>query len=326
MAPDDGSIRAVHADARNARLVSTAACSLSDADDRVDRRYRGRQRRREDQPVFAHRRSASRRLSPARLDQSPRSRSSTTCSVARRAVRRIASLWPPTRRRRREPGGARGRSFMQRTGSAQVSIALIKRIPAGAGLGGGSSDAAAVLRALNALLGVPVARADLMAWALELGADVPLFVFGRPARMRGVGEILEPWPAAPSGPLVVAFAGAALETRAVYAKYDDLLTMADPPSTIRALTPGREPLPSMLHNDLEAAAFHVQPALRSLKKRLCALGAEGVLMTGSGSAVFGVWKQWDDARAAAERLRAAGVWARVVRVLGAGSGSRAGAE
>ncbi len=206
--------------------------------------------------------------------------------------------------------------FMRQTGTAaQVSIALRKRIPAGTGLGGGSSDAAAVLRALNALLDVPVPQVDLRAWAVELGADVPLFVFGRPARMRGVGEILEPWPAAPRSPLVVAFAGPALETRTVYAKDDDLLTMADPPSTIRALTPGREPLPSMLHNDLEAAAFLVQPGLRSLKKRLCALGAEGVLMTGSGAAAFGMWKRWNDARAAAEQLRAAGVWARAVQVL-----------
>jgi 4-diphosphocytidyl-2-C-methyl-D-erythritol kinase len=71
----------------------------------------------------------------------------------------------------------------------------------------------------------------------------------------------------------------------------------------------------MHHNDLEAAAFHINPALRSLKKQLCSLGAEGVAMTGSGAAIFGVWRMWDDARAAAERLRVAGVWARVVRVL-----------
>jgi len=71
----------------------------------------------------------------------------------------------------------------------------------------------------------------------------------------------------------------------------------------------------MLCNDLEAAAFLVQPALPSLKQRLCSLGAEGVLMTGSGSAVFGYWRCWDDAQAAAEQLRAAGVWARVARVV-----------
>jgi len=206
--------------------------------------------------------------------------------------------------------------FMQRTRrAARVSIALRKRIPAGAGMGGGSSDAAGVLRALNALAPEPVERADLATYALALGADVPLFLFGRPARMRGVGEILEPWPPAVPWPIVVAFPGTGLDTRAVYARYDDLLTRRTPASTIPAPAPGQEPLRKMLHNDLEAAAFHLQPALRSVKERLRALGAEGVLMTGSGSALFGLWKRWDDARAAADQLRSAGTWARVVRGL-----------
>jgi 4-diphosphocytidyl-2-C-methyl-D-erythritol kinase len=204
--------------------------------------------------------------------------------------------------------------FMERTRTgAHVRIRLVKRIPSGAGLGGGSSDAAAVLRALNALLGEPVPTAELMVSSLALGADVPLFVFGRPARMTGVGEILETWPIAVPAPVVVAFAGAPLSTATVYAKYDDLLTMSASLDTIRASV--RQPLRTMLQNDLEAAAFHVQPELYSLKRRLCSLGAEGALMTGSGSAVFGIWRHSDDAGAAAEQLRVAGVWARVVRVL-----------
>jgi 4-diphosphocytidyl-2-C-methyl-D-erythritol kinase len=206
--------------------------------------------------------------------------------------------------------------FLSRSGiSARVSITLAKRIPIGAGLGGGSSDAAAVLRGLNALLRKPIPQEQLIAWALELGADVPLFVFGRPARMRGIGEILEPWVADLHWPIVVAFPGSGLDTRAVYAKYDDLLTMSRAPSSIPAPFPGQGSLRSLLHNDLEAAALHVQPALRSLRRQFCCLGAEGVSMTGSGSAIFGCWKHWDDARAASEQLRAAGVWARGVSVL-----------
>jgi 4-diphosphocytidyl-2-C-methyl-D-erythritol kinase len=154
-----------------------------------------------------------------------------------------------------------------------------------------------------------------MAWGLALGADVPFFLSGCPARVSGVGEVLEPCGDAVVGPLVVAFPGAGLSTRTVYAKYDDLLTMSGTTSNIRGLTSGREPLCSKLRNDLEAAAFLVQPALGPLKRRLCSLGAEGVLMTGSGSAVFGYWRHWDDARAAAEQLRATGVWARVACVL-----------
>jgi 4-diphosphocytidyl-2-C-methyl-D-erythritol kinase len=204
--------------------------------------------------------------------------------------------------------------FLSAVGTAaRVSIRIAKRIPAGAGLGGGSSDAAAVLRTLNVMSGRPLPEAELAASALSLGADVPLFLFGRPARMRGIGEILEPHAVHFARPVVIAHSGMPLSTASVYAKYDDLLTMSAPVSIVRAS--GREPLRTILLNDLEAAAFRVQPGLQSLKRRLCSLGAEGVLMTGSGSAIFGIWQHWDDASASAERLRSAGIWARVVRIL-----------
>jgi len=206
--------------------------------------------------------------------------------------------------------------FLRRHKSAAtVTIDVVKQIPSQAGLGGGSSDAAAVLRALNALCPSPVPSHDLAAWGLELGADVPMFLVERPARMRGIGDQLEPCTAPGAGSLVVAFPGVGLDTRLVYAKYDDLLTMEGSVSSIRPLTPGQGPLRFMMYNDLEAAAFHLQPSLRSLKQRLRALGAAGALMTGSGSAVFGVWTDWRDAQHAAEQLRTSGLWARVARVL-----------
>lgn len=204
--------------------------------------------------------------------------------------------------------------FLERVGAcAHVSIELVKEIPAGAGMGGGSSNAAAVLRALNTLYRAPIPTAELAATALPLGADVPLFVVGGPVRMRGIGEVLDPWPVEELGPLVVAFSGGGLETKAVYAKYDDLLTMGGFKSTIRGS--GQGPLRSQMHNDLEAAAFQLHPTLPVLKKRLVALGADSPAMTGSGAAIFGFWKSWDDAHAAAQQLRVEGVWARVVRVL-----------
>jgi 4-diphosphocytidyl-2-C-methyl-D-erythritol kinase len=208
------------------------------------------------------------------------------------------------------------RLFLSRIGLlTDVSITLSKRIPIGAGMGGGSSDAAAVLRGLNTLMRTPVPWGQLVAWGLELGADVPFFLLGQPARMRGIGEVLEPCSAELEKPIVVAFPGRGLDTRTVYAKYDDLLTMSDPPSTIRKPFPTQGSLRTSLHNDLEAAAIRVEPALRSLKRQLACLGAESVSMTGSGSAIFGVWKCLDDARAASEYLRTAAIWARTVSVL-----------
>ncbi|MGD9763111.1 MAG: 4-(cytidine 5'-diphospho)-2-C-methyl-D-erythritol kinase [Candidatus Binatia bacterium] len=208
--------------------------------------------------------------------------------------------------------------YCARTGwRPRLRIELRKVIPVGAGLGGGSSDAAAVLRGLNAISDKPVSRSELAAWALELGADVPFFVYGRAARMRGIGERLDPiTPPLPAGhPVVVAFPGIGLNTREVYARYDDSLTSREAASTIRQLTFGQGPLGSELSNDLEDAALQVLPALGDLKRQLQLLGARGVRMTGSGSAVFGVWNRAGDARAAAAALREAGTWARATEVI-----------
>lgn len=201
--------------------------------------------------------------------------------------------------------------------SAWVDIELIKQVPAGAGLGGGSSDAAATLRLLNTLSPIPVSTSELAAWALEVGADVPFFLCGGSARMRGIGEDIQPLPSPlePGAGLVVVFPGSLLETRHVYAIYDDLLTTEAPVSKDDRLTVFRGPLLQWLENDLEAAAFQILPVLKVLKRQLCALGARGALMTGSGSAVFGVWDGVEQASAAARAMRTAGVWARATQIL-----------
>jgi 4-diphosphocytidyl-2-C-methyl-D-erythritol kinase len=208
--------------------------------------------------------------------------------------------------------------YLERVGlTARIWIDLSKQIPAGAGLGGGSSDAAATLRLLNALSPVRATPSDLARWALELGADVPFFLSGGSARMRGVGEQLAPIdsPLDRHSALVVAFPGTPLETRHVYAKYDDLLTTEGSVSRVRGLTVGHGPLREWLENDLEAAAFQILPIVKHLKRQLRALGARSVLMTGSGSAVFGVWDGAEQASAAARAIRAAGLWARATWIL-----------
>ncbi len=208
--------------------------------------------------------------------------------------------------------------FAERTGwQPGIHLTLRKAIPVGAGLGGGSSDAAAVLRGLNALADEPVARSQLAAWALELGADVPFFLEGRAAWMRGIGERLEPATPTlpPRQPLVVVFPGTGLRTADVYACYDRSLTSDRVATRIGGLSSHQGSLRTWLKNDLEAAAFQLLPALSALKRQLCALGARGVLMTGSGSAVFGIWSRHNEARAAAAVLRGRGLWARATEIL-----------
>lgn len=187
-----------------------------------------------------------------------------------------------------------------------VALELVKRLPAPGGLGGGSSDAAAVLRGLAALLPGRVPPERLHALALALGADVPFFLEPRPALVGGIGDEIEPVPGLPSLPLLLAHPGVPLATRDVYAAYDarvDSLTPAEPGPSIRALlaVPAEaRALPSLVGNDLEPAAARLRPVLAELRKEIEATGASAVGMSGSGPALFGVF---DDERAAGEARR-----------------------
>jgi 4-diphosphocytidyl-2-C-methyl-D-erythritol kinase len=196
-----------------------------------------------------------------------------------------------------------------------VSVRLEKNIPLGAGLGGGSSDAAAVLLALNRLLPAGRRRLDLFREAIELGADVPFFLRGVPARVTGIGERLTPFRRRFPPWVVVARGRTPLDTRAVYQAYDRSLTTPGVESRISLSALGRMPLEELLVNDLEEAAARILPEIRTLKDRLAALGASGALMTGSGSAVFGLWEERKRAESAVLELREEGFWAKIVRIL-----------
>ena len=201
------------------------------------------------------------------------------------------------------------------TQSLDVRVHIAKRIPVGSGLGGGSSDAAAVLLALNQYLGEPYTIAQLAALGGRIGADVSFFVFGRPARVRGIGEQIMPLEAWAPFPLVVCSDGYALSTKLVYSKVDLSLTSARPDSTIGAFVIDRGPPSELLVNDLEAAAAQIHPEVLTLKARLLEQGARGALMTGSGSAVFGVFVDAQQAQRAAAALRMQGLWAEAVHTL-----------
>ncbi len=196
-----------------------------------------------------------------------------------------------------------------------VDIRIHKQIPVGSGLGGGSSDAAAVLLALNRLLGVRLHTGQLAEMGGKIGADVAFFVHGRPARVGGRGDEVTPVPFGTRLNLVVCWDRYPLSTRLVYSRLGRSLTRRQPLSNITRLVTGRQPFTDLLVNDLEAAAAQIHPEVLSLKARIVELGARGALMTGSGSAVFGLWPDGQSARHAALRLRQQGLWAEAVETL-----------
>ena len=168
-----------------------------------------------------------------------------------------------------------------------ADIALIKRLPMGGGLGGGSSDAATVLLVLNRLWGLDLPRAELQALGLKLGADVPIFVFGQCAFAEGVGELLTPWTPAPAS-YVVLTPPVHVSTPAIFAHPG--LTRNTPSIRIADLFDG------FGLNDLEPLASALHPEIAD---HLSWLGSHGkARMTGSGACVFAAFPN----RAEAERV------------------------
>ena len=206
-------------------------------------------------------------------------------------------------------------AFRQRAGIVEgLRISLEKRIPSGAGLGGGSSDAGAVLSALAELFGTSSpAREEIFAAALRLGADVPYFLAPRPALVQGIGERIEPLAGLPPFRLVVANAGVSVATAEVYRIADALpgsLTDTGAGSTMRSFSRLRDQpgdwastLGALLVNDLEPAATRLCPPIGRLLGQMRDAGALGAGLSGSGGTVFGVFSEASSAEEAAKFLR-----------------------
>jgi 4-diphosphocytidyl-2-C-methyl-D-erythritol kinase len=161
-----------------------------------------------------------------------------------------------------------------------VHLALRKRIPAARGLGGGSADAAAALLAVHRLLEVDVAESELFAIAADLGSDVPFFLAGGPAWMRGRGEVLERVALRPGLPMLVVMPPFPVATVDVYRAWDEL---GGPHSDRSVAAPGAlADLVPELVNDLEPAAERVEPRLRSLRRRVEDAAGRDALLAGSG--------------------------------------------
>ncbi len=201
-----------------------------------------------------------------------------------------------------------------------VRIELNKNIPEGAGLGGGSSDAAATLLAVDQLLGSPMDHSDLHRLAAELGADVPFFLLGRWAVAEGIGDLLSPLENVPTLWTVLLYPNFQISTRWAY----DNLTLTSRSNESKFNTPGDtcagemtashqrllgrrklafEDILPLLVNDFEPLVFGRYPQLHDLKKALLAAGARAVPMTGSGPTLVGLFLSEEEARAAHYFLR-----------------------
>lgn len=197
--------------------------------------------------------------------------------------------------------------------SGELRIDLKKTIPAGAGLGGGSSDAGTVLRMLAQLCRVEEGE-RLAAIAVKLGADVPFFLDPRPSRVRGIGEVIEPLTRFVSLPLVIAVPPVTVPTVEVFKRLSrEAWSGPAPEAAITELCAGRIH-PTMLVNDLAGVAMARWPAIARLRDRLNQAGAVASAMSGSGGAVFGVFTSACEAEKAAATIRREDSIARVFAV------------
>ncbi len=236
-----------------------------------------------------------------------------------RNLARLASEAFQRALRERERGRERGREVaLKMDGASQhVKVHLEKRIPAGAGLGGGSGNAAGVLSVLNRAAGHPLAPFRMLELAAELGADVPFFLDPRPSWAEGVGERLRPLEGLPPLELLLVIPPFAVSTGEAYA----LLDATALPDATEAAGPAAPTVPDWkprdgteeigtteggpavsgaaeamevaagLHNRFEEVLLPRYPELAEIKRRLVEGGALGALLTGSGSAVYGVYAE-----------------------------------
>jgi len=192
--------------------------------------------------------------------------------------------------------------FETTAGTRGVRIRLVKHIPLGSGLGGGSSDAAHVLLAMNQLFHANLSQAALADMAGRLGADCPFFIHGRAALMGERGDRVLAEVQLEDRDYLLVIPPIAVSTAQVYANLKISLTEAREHSTIVTTVEERVAPENVLMNALEAVAFKLHPELAELKEELLSSGALGALMSGSGSAVFGVYQDPEHLRHAMERL------------------------
>lgn len=194
--------------------------------------------------------------------------------------------------------------FSETTGySGGCDIHIVKGIPSQAGMGGGSTDAAAVLYCINSLTGNKIGTSELAAMGKKLGADVPFFFTGGTAYVEGIGEKISPLPDYSGRVLVIAKGTEGVSTAEAYANIDALTSPLHPPA--HELVNALKTTPEDAHNyfgNLFEQAVQLEE-VDDIKSVMVNSGALKAVMTGSGSAVFGLFSSTDAAEVCAEKLR-----------------------
>jgi 4-diphosphocytidyl-2-C-methyl-D-erythritol kinase len=189
-----------------------------------------------------------------------------------------------------------------------VKITIEKKIPVAAGLGGGSSNAAAVLSGLNQFHGYPFSKDDLMAMGLPIGADVPFFLYNQPAIASGIGEKLTGCPGLQNLNVLLVFPGFGVATSQIYKSLNLRLTNCK--KKLKQVLLNHLNFDPRYHlcNDLETIVASRYPVISAAKNTLLDLGAIGALMSGSGPTVLGLFSDFDRAKAASLTLSRNSKW------------------
>lgn len=197
------------------------------------------------------------------------------------------------------------RLFLDKTGiKSGINIHIEKHIPSQAGLGGGSSDGAGVLYAMNTLFDTNIDICDLAKLAANISADTAFFIYGGTAFVQGIGEIINPIRLLPPIELVIAKGRSGISTPEAYKMIDELSepNHIDTHKLLKAIDKGK----FMYHCDCCGNIFEQVTTVNDvfdIKKRMLANGAENAVMSGSGSAVFGIFKDSEAAAKCSEKLK-----------------------
>ncbi len=215
--------------------------------------------------------------------------------------------------------------FLTETGrTGEVGITIEKHIPMAAGLAGGSSDAAAVLRGLNALCGSPLSVEALCTLGSRLGADIPFCIVGGSCLVQGIGEKLSECPSAPDVPMVVACKGEGVSTPWAYGQLDERYNGFAQERSEEQIQPLLSALQAQnaaeaakhVYNIFEEVVPAVQKDVNLLKSTMREEGAIVSMMSGSGPSVFGMFESYEAADRACNRLKSLGAAAFVCHPQG----------